>query len=97
MIFSLSVSRTIAISFADAFSFCVRSPLPAKMSLLAGVPIIIDTRLTPSIVLILFVNNISTTESWYALSLIIVCNMSFPFLTLQIYFYGHNDCNEYLR
>src|SRR5699024_781046 len=61
---SFSASTTIAISLAVASSSSgVLKPLLSKISLFAGVAIIIETLLTPSNSEISLVNNINTTES----------------------------------
>lgn len=57
-------SATMTISFADAcISSGVCRPLCIKMSLFAGVPIIMDAFCTPSIACMQFVRSISATES----------------------------------
>ena len=57
-------SATMTISFADAcISSGVCRPLCIKMSLFAGVPIIMDAFCTPSITCMQFVRSISATES----------------------------------
>ena len=54
----------MTISFADAcISSGVCRPLCIKMSLFAGVPIIMDAFCTPSIACMQFVRSISATES----------------------------------
>ena len=62
---SSTISATITMSFAEAsINSAVSRPLCLKMSLLAGVAIIIEALFTPSIVEMWFVKSINTTESW---------------------------------